>query len=122
MSRGGVRIKSRKVYFADTMIEIAVPYASRRIPTSSFQPEFFMCRNWKKEILSVRHSLHQVPEEYSTLRLGRLHAVHQRVTSFDVFLALYGFYRGRIEILCVNRLCGYIHPDLDAFVRHLSNL
>jgi PilZ domain len=29
MSRGGVRIKSRKVYFADTMIEIAVPYASR---------------------------------------------------------------------------------------------
>lgn len=29
MSRGGVRIKSRKVYFADTMIDIAVPYASR---------------------------------------------------------------------------------------------
>jgi hypothetical protein len=27
MSRGGVRIKSRKAYFADTTIEIAVPYA-----------------------------------------------------------------------------------------------
>ena len=27
MSRGGVRFKSRKVYFVDTMIEIAVPYS-----------------------------------------------------------------------------------------------
>lgn len=28
MSRGGVRFKSRKVYFIDTMIEIAVPYSA----------------------------------------------------------------------------------------------
>jgi PilZ domain len=48
MSRGGVRFKSRKVYFVDTMIEIAVPYSPG--PSNIFVPaQIFYVQELEKQ-------------------------------------------------------------------------